>query len=373
MKLSQPVTLGYIAKLCGGRLIGDENITISSVSENPNQSTSEDIALVFDKSNLSKLSSLEAKAFIIPASYKSNTSKPTILVDKPLFALKNILQMFEPKRFIPKSGIDPTAIVDDTAIIEQNVAIGPYCVIGPGSTIGANSTIMAHCVIGCGVAIGENCLIYPMVVIADYVKIGSQVILQQGVSVGADGFGYVTKHPSVIEKRLNGDFTLDSSPNPHFKIPQIGNVIIEDDVEIGSNSTVARATIGSTKIMRGTKIDSLVLVAHNVVIGEECLIAGLSGIAGSTKIGNKVVLGGACGIKDHLSIGDEAIVEAKAAVMRNIPAGDVQTGIPSVTAREHFKEVAHIKKLPVIYRDLKNMRRQLKILSEKLNLNLEDL
>ena len=366
MKLPNSVTLGFIAKLSGGNVVGDQNILIDRVAENPQYSTEEDLVLVFDPKHLKELANVKAKAYIIPASYPDVLNKPHIMVDKPLFALKNILEMVKPPRFYPEKGIHPTAIIDHTAKIDPTAAIGPYVVIGSNTVIGAETIIMPNCVIGGKVKIGHNCLIYPLVTIGDYVTIGNNVILQQGSSVGADGFAYVTKDPSVIEKRLKGDFTLDPTANPHHKIPHIGSVVIEDNVELGSNSTVARGTIGDTKIGQGTKIDDLVVVAHNVIIGEECLIAGLNGFGGSARIGNKVVIAGDCGLKDHVVVGNEVIIEAMSGVMWDIKDGEVQGGIPAVNTKERFKQMAHIRQLPKIFKEFRQLKKQIQELEAKL-------
>ncbi len=365
MKLPQPVTLGFIAELIGGELTGDENIIIENVAENPRFSSSQDLVVVFNPDDFKDFGSIKAKVFVLPKTFDEKLNVPIIKVDKPLFALKNFLSLVQPKRFYPQSGIHPTATVESGCHIDPTAAIGANVVVGPNTSVGANTKIMANCVIGGHVIIGENCIVYPLVCIADYVKIGNNVILQQGASIGADGFAYVTEFPSVIEKRLKGDFSLDSTPNPHHKIPHVGSVVIEDYVEIGSNSTVARGTIGNTKIGRGTKIDDLVIVAHNVTIGEECLVAGMNGFGGSCTIGNKVVVAGDCGFKDHVVVGDEVIIEAMSGIMRDIPDGQVQGGIPAIPSKDRFKQMAQIRQLPRIIQDIRDLKKQLKDLLDK--------
>ncbi len=246
------------------------------------------------------------------------------------------------KKFYQETEIVPyihkTAIIEHDVILGKDVYIGEYCVIKSGSVIGEKTVINAFCYIGKNVTIGTKCVLFPSVKILDRVKIGNNVIIQSGSVIGSDGFGYIYK---------DGKYT---------KISQMGIVEIADDVEIGANVTIDRATLGKTVIGEGTKIDNLVHIAHNVEIGKNCLIIAQAGIAGSAKIKNNVILAGQAGITDHVIIEDNVIVAAQAGVISNIPSGKIVSGFP---AREHkltMKINAILNKLPELYEKIKKFK-----------------
>jgi UDP-3-O-[3-hydroxymyristoyl] glucosamine N-acyltransferase len=362
MKLPAPMSLNQIASFIGGRVEGSGDIVVSGMSPSPLDATDEEIALAFDKKYLKNLSSFKAKALVVPEG--STSDKPLILVKRPNLAIQKILSAFQPKRYTPEAGIHPTAVIDPSAEIGQAVAIGPYVVVGPKTKIGARTKIMAHTVIGGEVVIGEDCLFHPGCLISDYIRIGNRVIMQQGAGIGSDGFGYVTERPSNMEVRMAGGTDISFDPNPLLKIPQIGTVIIEDDVEIGANSTIDRATIGATVIGKGTKIDNLVMVAHNCTVGKEVILVSQVGIAGSCTIEDRAILAGQVGLKDHLRIGHDAILEGKSGVMRDVPPLDVQVGVPARPMREFMTNVALNKKLPSFFDDIKQLKKQVQELKE---------
>jgi UDP-3-O-[3-hydroxymyristoyl] glucosamine N-acyltransferase len=202
--------------------------------------------------------------------------------------------------------------------------------------------------------------------IADYVIIGNRVIMQQGAALGSDGFGYVSERPSNMELRLAGVKELSFEANPLLKIPQIGTVIIEDDVEIGANTTIDRATIGATRIGKGTKIDNLVMVAHNCTIGKETILVAQVGVAGSCSIGDRAILAGQVGVKDHITIGRDAILEGQAGVMKDVPDEDVQVGAPAIPVRDFMTHVAHTKKLPKLFDEFKALQKRVAELEKEL-------
>jgi UDP-3-O-[3-hydroxymyristoyl] glucosamine N-acyltransferase len=275
-----------------------------------------------------------------------------------MLALQKMLTAVAPRRFVPEPGIHPTAVVDPSCEIAPGAAIGALVVIGPGSKIGSGSKISAGCVIGAQVTIGENCLLHAGCLIADYVQIGNRVVLQQGASIGSDGFGYVTEKTSNLERRLSGNKDLSGEPNPHLKIPQIGTVIVEDDVEIGSNSTIDRATMGATIIGSGSKLDNLVMIAHNCRIGKETIIVSQSGLAGSTSLGDRVIVAGQVGVKDHIRIGDDAIIEAQSGVMRDVAEAEVVCGSPAVPHMEFMTNVAMTRKGEQVYKEVRELKKK---------------
>jgi UDP-3-O-[3-hydroxymyristoyl] glucosamine N-acyltransferase len=239
-------------------------------------------------------------------------------------------------------------VVDGSAQLGKGVSVGPHCTIEEGVVIGDGTVISANCHIGCKTVIGEDCWFYPLVSIREYTEIGDRVIIHNGTVVGSDGFGY------AVQK--DGSRT---------KIPQIGKVVIEDDVEIGANSAIDRARFGKTRIGKGTKIDNLVQVAHNVVIGEHSVLCGQAGISGSTTIGSRVILAGQAGLAGHLEVGDGAIVGAQAGVMKDVPPRDFVIGSPAMTHLQTKKMIASTITLPRLKDKVRKLEEALEELQGK--------
>ena len=344
IKLPAPMNLAQIAGFIGGEVHGPADLLIDSVATSPMSATESDLALLFDKELLKQIDKCKAKAVVIPQGVK--VDRPAISVARPSYAIYKMLSVAGVKRYLPEKGIHPSAVVDSSCQIDEDVAIGPLVVIGPKTKIGARTKIMANTVIGGEVSIGEDCLLHPGCLVADYVQISNRVILQQGASIGSDGFGYVTERPSNMELRMKGINELSDEPNALLKIPQIGTVIIEDDVEIGSNTTIDRATIGATRIGRGSKIDNLVMIAHNCQIGKEVILVSQVGIAGSCSVGDRAIMAGQVGIADHVKIGKDVILQGQSGVMKSVDEADVQMGTPSFPVRDYMASTAVFRKLP---------------------------
>jgi UDP-3-O-[3-hydroxymyristoyl] glucosamine N-acyltransferase len=367
MKLPREMTLAQVAALVGGHPHGDPNFKILGFAESAFAAEKTDIALVFEPKLLKRLVDCTAGAVIIPkGNDPAPRARPTIIVERPMLAIRKILAALEPVRYFPPIGIHPTSVIDPSAQLETDVAIGPFVVIGAKCRIGARTKIMASTVIGGEVSIGEDCILFPSCLIADHVKIGNRVILKQGASLGSDGFGYVTEKPSNMEKRMVGDNNLSDEPNPPLKIPQTGIVIVEDDVEVGSYATIDRATIGATIIGKSSKIDNQVMIAHNNKIGREVIVVSHTGIAGSCNIGDRVILAGHVGVKDHITIGKDAIIEGMAGVMKDVNAAEVHVGVPNQPVKDHMFQLAHVRKLPKIYDELKSLQKRVLELEQKL-------
>ena len=266
-------------------------------------------------------------------------------VDDADLAMAKVLELFAPPRPRPAAGVDARAWVDPTAVIGPDVSIGAFSVVGPGAHIGARSIIHPQVYIGQDVQIGQDCEIFPHVTIRERIHIGSRVVINAGSVLGSDGFGY----------RWDG--------TRQAKIPQIGNVVVEDDVSIGSCVCIDRAKFSVTRIGRGTKIDNLVQIAHNVTIGPHSIIAGQAGLAGSASLGSRVSLGGQSALRDHVQIGDGAMVAACAAVANDIDAGQVVSGVPALPHRQNLREYAAMRRLPdliVLVRKLEEQVKQLR-------------
>ncbi len=364
MKLPAPMSLVQIARFIGGEVQGPDDVVFDSIATSPQSANESDLAFVFDKQLVKQIDQCKAKAVIVPKGTK--VSRPAIFVARPTYAIYKMLSAFGNKRHLPAKGIHPTAVVDSTCEIAEDIAIGPLVVIGPKTKIGPRTTIMANTVIGGEVSIGEDCLIHPSCMVADNVQIGNRVIMQQGASLGSDGFGYVTERPSNMELRMSGINELSEQANPLLKIPQVGTVIVEDDVEIGSNSTIDRATIGVTRIGQGTKIDNLVMVAHNCQVGKEVILVSQVGIAGSCHIGDRAVIAGQAGMIDHIKIGKDAIVQGQAGVMKDVGDGEVQCGSPAHGAKDFMTVTALSHKLPALYDQVKAAERKIAELQKQI-------
>lgn len=330
-------TLREIADLVNGILLGDGDIEITGVT-NIEDAGAADIAFAVPP-HLDKAALSSAAAVIIPNTV-TDFSKPAIRVENPRVAFTELLKIYTPDILV-EPGIHATAVVGKDVSLGKNVAIMAYAVIADGAEIGDNTIIYPHTYIGTKVKIGSDSIVYPNVTVREYCHIGKGVILHSGAVIGSDGFGFIT-----VEGR-------------HQKVPQVGNVIIEDDVEIGANTTIDRATTGSTIVKQGTKIDNLVHLAHNVVVGENCFFVAQAGIAGSVKIGNNVTFAGQTGCAGHVTIGDNSVFAARAAVIGNVPAGSFYAGFPARPHKEWLRGEAGIHKVPDLIKKVRDLEKRL--------------
>ena len=277
----------------------------------------------------------------------------TIEVERPRLAMMKLLHLFcIPPDATP--GIHPSAVVHPDAKIGENVSIGANVYISRDVVIGNNTKILPNCYIGKGVTIGENCLFYANCNIGDFAKIGNRVILNFGVSIGADGFSFVTESPNNIEQaKAEGEIKEGNEAQKIYKIPSIGSVTIEDDVEIGANTAVDRGTIENTVVGEQTKIDNLVQVGHNCKIGKGCMIVSQVGIAGSCHIGDRVVIAGQAGLADHLNIGKDSIIMAKAGVTKSFPEKSIIIGQPAMPRKDFVHQLNMAKKAEALVKKFK--------------------
>jgi UDP-3-O-[3-hydroxymyristoyl] glucosamine N-acyltransferase len=262
--------------------------------------------------------------------------------------------------------VHPSAVIDSSATIGQNVSIGPFCWIGPNSKIADHSRLVAHVSIGADVTVGENTLLHAGVRIGDRCQIGNRVIVQANAAIGGDGFAYVTPEPGSIESaRATGE--VRSFNTELIRINSIGTVVIEDEVEIGAGTCIDRGTLGETRVGRGSKLDNLVQVGHNVTIGTNCLIVAQVGLGGSSRVGHRAVVGGQAGLPDHLTIGDDALVLAQAGITNHVPPKSIIIGSPAEPKRRFLEQQVQIRRLPRFSTELKELRQQVAALTEKLN------
>jgi len=338
-------TVREIAELIKGKVVGDGNIVIRGFS-GIKEAKEGDISFLANPRYLPLLEITSASAIITTPDIKSS-QKTLIHVENPSLAFAQLISLVTPQQTHPK-GIHPTVILGKNVNIEKDVAIGAYTVIEDNVSIGKGTVIYPNCFIGHDSKIGEDCLIYPHVSIRENITIGNRVIIHSGTVIGSDGFGFVT-----IE-------------GVHHKIPQIGIVEIADDVEIGANVTIDRARFGKTFIGKGTKIDNLVQIAHNVVVGENCLIVAQVGISGSTTLGKNVILAGQVGVVGHIHIGEGAVVAAQSGVSKSVPAHTEVWGYPAKPFREAKRINACVQRLPLLYKTVEGLKKRLEELEKKM-------
>ncbi|EKE02353.1 MAG: hypothetical protein ACD_20C00398G0006 [uncultured bacterium] len=357
-------SLNEITQIIGGILNQvDGNVVIKRIAP-PKLADEETLALALSEEEIQNLAESNAKAALVPLGV-SMEHISTIEVERPRLAMMKLLHLF----YIPPDapiGIHPTAVVHPEAQIGQNVSIGPNAVIGRGTVIGDYTKILANVYIGKQAHIGNNCLFHPGVNVGDFIQIGNNVIINHGASIGGDGFSFVTENPNTIETakkegKVDGDFSQQRT----YKIPSLGSVIIHDDVEIGANATIDRGTLENTTIGKGTKVDNLVMIAHNCKVGENCLVVSQVGIAGSTVIGDRVVLAGQAGLADHIKIGSDTIIMAQSGVSKSIPDKSIIMGSPAVPRKEFIRQLKAFKDINSLMKEVKELKKELESLKQE--------
>lgn len=329
-------SLDEIAVAVGGTVRGDGTVRVTGVADLATAAR-DHITWVTSNKYASKLQSSAAGAALVAAGFGS-APMPVLLCDHIERSVAKLLGMFARPVSRPESGIHPTAVMHETARIGANPSIGPHAVIDAGVVIGASCLLHAGVFIGRDTTVGDECEFWPNVVIRDGCRVGSRVIIHGNAVIGADGLGYY-----FDEGR-------------HHKVPHVGGVILEDDVEIGACSCIDRAKFGNTVIGRGSKLDNLVQIAHNVTVGEHSVFAALSGVAGSSHVGTYVYFGGQAGVIDNVSVGDRVRLGAKSLATRNVPADTMVSGIPAQDHRKELREEAAIRRLPAMAAQVKELQ-----------------
>jgi UDP-3-O-[3-hydroxymyristoyl] glucosamine N-acyltransferase len=332
------MTAAQIAAHVQGQVVGDGSIVLEGFATTDSAKPG-DLTFAENQDYFTRAEQSAASAILVVGNYSSR--KVLIRVPRARVAFAKVLGLFAPQtQFAP--GVHPSAVIDATAEVHPSAHVGPHCVIEEGAKIGAHSVLQAGNHIGADCSIGESARLFPNVVLYARTQVGSRVIVDAGTVVGADGFGYVVDQGA------------------HRKVPQIGNVVIHDDVEIGANVTIDRGALGSTVIGKGTKIDNLVQIGHNVVIGEHCIVVAQVGIAGSTKLGSHVTLAGQVGVAGHLQIGNDVTVAAQAGVMNNIPDGEKWLGAPAQPDRQMKRIFIAMQRLPELLQRVSELEKRLK-------------
>ncbi len=332
------VTLRELAERVGGSVEGDPNTLITSVTGLDDARAGSLVRV--ENERYAQAAEASAAAAVLAAPGPVRFSKPCIRVAHVRMAFARCLEVFSPDER-PHAGVHRTAVVGDGSEIAADASIGPYAVLGRRVRVGARVVVHPHAVIGDDVEIGADSVVHPHSVLYRGTILGSRVRIHAGAAIGADGYGY------------------EWSGSGHYKIPQIGRVRLGDDVEVGANTTIDRATTGETVIGSGTKIDNLVQIGHNVRTGQHCLIVAQVGIAGSSTLGNGVVLAGQVGVKDHVQLGDGVQVAAKGGVWGDVPAGQKISGNPPRPHREEVRIQAALGRLPDLLRRVAALERLL--------------
>ena len=338
-----------IAEFIQGTIVGDENATVHTFAK-IEEGIPGAISFLSNPKYTHYIYDTQSSIVLVNKDFEPEKEiKATLIkVDnayESLAKLLNLYEMSKPK----KTGIDPLAYIAPTAKIGENVYIAPFACVGDNAVIGDNTSLHPHATVGSGAKVGSNCILYPHATVYHDCRVGNNCILHAGSVVGADGFGFAP------------------SPEGYEKIPQIGIAILEDNVEIGANTCIDRATMGATIIRKGVKLDNLIQIAHNVEVGSNTVMASQVGVAGSTKIGEWCMLGGQVGVAGHITIGNKVNMGAQSGVHGSIKDGEALIGTPPIGLKNYFKSSAVFKKLPDMYLELNSLKKEMEELKKQLN------
>jgi len=338
------MTLTQIASFLGGKVIGDDGVVIKAIRA-LEDAASGDLTFIANRKYLGKLRETKASAILAPPGISAE-GKNLVVVEDPYAALGKLMQVYYPPHH-GRQGVSEAAYIEEDATVSPDATIFPHAYIGHGADIARGVVIYPGVYVGDHVRIGEDSVLYANVTVYHSCVIGKRVVLHSGVVIGADGFGFA------------------SPGRENIKIPQVGIVQIDDDVEIGANTTVDRAAMGKTWIGRNVKIDNLVQIAHNVTIGENCVITAQVGISGSTKLGKSVLVGGQTGMVGHITIGDNVMIAADTKIHKDVPSGSIIGGKPQMPYKEWLKVEACRVKLPEMRAKINQLETQIKELQAK--------
>ena len=338
-----------IAEFIQGTIVGDENATVHTFAK-IEEGIPGAISFLSNPKYTHYIYDTQSSIVLVNKDFEPEKEiKATLIkVDnayESLAKLLNLYEMSKPK----KTGVDPLAYIAPTAKIGENVYIAPFACVGDNAEIGDNTSLHPHATVGSGAKVGSNCILYPHATVYHDCRVGNNCILHAGSVVGADGFGFAP------------------SPEGYEKIPQIGIAILEDNVEIGANTCIDRATMGATIIRKGVKLDNLIQIAHNVEVGSNTVMASQVGVAGSTKIGEWCMLGGQVGVAGHITIGNKVNMGAQSGVHGSIKDGEALIGTPPIGLKNYFKSSAVFKKLPEMYLELNSLKKEIEELKKQLN------
>jgi len=318
----------------GADVVGDGNLEVGGIRPLDTAKT-EHLSFLHNPKYVEEAKASAAGAILV-ADPEALPGRNLLVCPEPYLALAQALEIFHPVER-PEPGVHPSAVVADDVSVGEGASVGPLVSVAAGATIGDRSIVGAGCILGRDTRIGADCVLHPRVVVEEYCQLGDRCIVHSGTVIGSDGFGFAT---------------VDGT---HHKVPQVGIVVLEDDVELGSNVCVDRAALGETRIGRGTKVDNLVQIAHNVEIGEHCLLVAQVGISGSTQIGHHTVFAGQSGCSGHLKIGSGVVLVARAAAFKDVPDGATMAGAPARPHREWLKANANVQRLDGLRAKVKHL------------------
>lgn len=338
-----------IAEFIQGTIVGDENVTVHTFAK-IEEGIPGAISFLSNPKYTSYIYDTQSSIVLVNNDFEPEKEIKATLIKvnnayESLAKLLNLYEMSKPK----KTGVDPLAYIAPTAKIGENVYIAPFACVGDHAEIGDNTSLHPHATVGSGAKIGAGCILYPHATVYHDCRIGNNCILHAGSVIGADGFGFAP------------------SPEGYEKIPQIGIVVLEDNVEIGANTCIDRATMGATIIRKGVKLDNLIQIAHNVEVGSHTVMASQVGIAGSTKVGEWCMFGGQVGLAGHIKVGDKVNLGAQSGVANSIKSNSTVMGSPAFEVKNYMRSAAVYKKLPDIYLELNSLKKRIEELKEQLN------
>ena len=341
MKEPAALTLARAASATGGRVLGDEGVVFRRISP-VHDAGPRDLALLADRRYASDLPDCTGCALLVSEDLRDLKGGPAdrLVVADPHLALITLLPLLHPEP-VREPGTHPAAVIHESVLVPDCAVIGPNTVIGAGVTLGRGVRIGANCVVGDGAAIGDGTVLFPNVTVYAGAVLGERVIVHSGARIGVDGFGYVSEGGAPV------------------KVPQVGGCVIEDDVEIGANCTIDRGSIGRTVVGAGSKLDNLVHIGHNVVIGPRSMLVAQVGVAGSTRTGEGVAMGGQAGVSGHLKVGAGARIGAQAGVIGDVAPGQVVSGYPARDHKSYLRAMARLMQLPEVVKRVNRIERRL--------------
>lgn len=348
--MSKEIKSGVLASEVQGTLVGSAEVVIRSVAS-LEQAQEDQVSFLGNDKYVHLIESSTAGVIFLPEGFSGQEPKANqafIYCKNPSAAFQKMVDLFAPPAPKFPAGRHPTAVVEEGAIVPESCHLGPYAVVAANAVVGENTILCAHTYVGEFAKVGADCLIYPNVTIRERCILGDRCIIHSGTVIGSDGFGFIP------------------NPNGHVKIPQVGIVELKDDVELGANVTVDRARFGCTRIGRGTKIDNLVQIAHNVEIGEHCFLCAQVGVAGSTIVGDRCTLAGQVGLAGHIHIGDDSTVLAQSGVMSDLDAGAKVLGSPAIPHKEFVRSQLQIHSIGKMKTALKELEKEVALLKKAL-------
>jgi UDP-3-O-[3-hydroxymyristoyl] glucosamine N-acyltransferase len=353
MKLSE------IATALNARLVGDGTIEIDRPVHPADAQGPRDLALAMEPALIALLDGSPVRAAVVRDQSKvpAGRLEGCIVVGRSRYAMSRLLDIFDRPPHIAR-GVDKMAVVADGAILGKDVSIGPFCYVGPKARIGDGTILIANVTVGAEATVGQSCLFHAGARIGERVVVGNRVIIHHNASIGADGFSFVTPEPGSVESARTAGY-VEGTNREIVRVNSIGTVILGDDVEVGACTAIDRGTVRATRVGRNTKIDDLVLIGHNCVIGENCMVCGQVGIAGSSVIEDRVVLGGQAGIADHIVIGSDSVIAGGTLIGQNVPPKSLLMGYPPLPKKEAFETLFNVRRLGRIVRDVDKLKQQL--------------